>query len=623
MCSNRILRAWIEEMAALCLPDSVVWIDGSEDQRDALRVEACRTGELIPLNSKKFPGCYYHRTDPRDVARTEDKTFVCCRNKRDAGPTNNWMAPEDAYLEAANLFRGSMQGGTMYVIPFSMGPVGSPFSKIGVELTDSIYVVLNMLIMTRAGTQVLETLGNSPDFTRCVHSKASLDPDKRRILHFPEDNTIWSVNSGYGGNVLLGKKCLSLRIASWMARQEGWLAEHMLILGIEEPSGCIDYVAAAFPSACGKTNLAMLIPPEGLRSKGYRIWTLGDDIAWIRPDTDGRLWAVNPESGFFGVAPGTNSKSNRNAMITIRKNTIFTNVVLGKDRTVWWEDGDGKPPADAEDWLGRPWHPGKKDEHGKVIVGAHPNSRFTAPIHQCPTASHRLEHHHGVPISAFIFGGRREHVAPLVYEAYSWNHGVFIGASMASERTAAQYGKQGEVRRDPFAMLPFCGYNMGDYFKHWINMGRVLRNPPKIFHVNWFRKNDKGAFLWPGYGENLRVLEWILERTRGEGRAVRSPIGFLPAPGAFDMTGLEISPKTMQKLLEVNVEDWKKEADSIGEFFSALGAHMPWEVRNELEGLRRRLKEAGQTGGEFQVGGTAPAAQRRRANPGGGEFTKR
>ena len=587
--SNRTLRTWIEEMAALCLPDKIVWIDGSNEQRDALRAEACRSGELIELNQEKLPGCYYHRTDPSDVARTEDKTFVCCRERRDAGPTNNWKAPEEAYLEAANFLRGSMRGRTMYVIPFSMGPVGSPFSKIGVELTDSIYVVLNMLIMTGVGAEVLEALGNSGDFTRCLHSKAYLEAEKRRILHFPEDNAIWSVNSGYGGNVLLGKKCLSLRIASWMARKEGWLAEHMLILGIEEPSGYVDYVAAAFPSACGKTNLAMLVPPEGLRSKGYRIWTLGDDIAWIRPDTDGRLWAVNPETGFFGVVPGTNSKTNRNAMITIQKNTIFTNVVLGKNGMVWWEDGDGEPPAGAEDWLGRPWYPGKKDESGQTIQGAHANSRFTAPLRQCPTASHRMEHHHGVPISALIFGGRREHLAPLVYESFSWNHGVFVGASMASERTAAQDGKQGEVRRDPFAMLPFCGYNIADYFKHWVNIGRELKHPPKIFHVNWFRKDDQGRFLWPGFGENLRVLEWIVERTRGEGKTMKSPIGYLPAPDAFDMTGLNLSEKSMEKLLEVSVEDWRNEVDSIGAFFDTLGPRVPWEVRNELEELRRRL----------------------------------
>ncbi len=589
--TNRLVTTWVDEMAALCLPDQVVWIDGSDEQRAALTEEACGTGEIVRLNQDKYPGCYYHRTHPQDVARVEDKTFICCRNAKDAGATNNWKAPEEAYTEAANFFRASMRGRTMYVVPFSMGPVGSPFSKIGIELTDSIYVVLNMAIMCRIGKRVLDVLGQSNDFTRCLHSKATLDPEKRRILHFPEDNTIWSVNSGYGGNVLLGKKCLALRIASWMARQEGWLAEHMLILGIEGPNGRTEYVAAAFPSACGKTNLAMLIPPEGLRSKGYRIWTVGDDIAWIRPDTDGRLWAINPEAGFFGVAPGTNSKTNPNCIETVQKNTIFTNVVLGKDGTVWWEEGDGDPPADALDWLGRPWTRDTKDKDGKPVAGAHANSRFTAPFNQCPSASFRLEHHHGVPISAFIFGGRREHLAPLVYESTSWNHGVFIGASMASERTAAQAGKQGEVRRDPFAMLPFCGYNMADYFKHWINIGRATPNAPKVFHVNWFRKDKNNKFLWPGYGENLRVLEWILERARGEGKAQETPIGYVPTQDALDMTGLDLAPGVMEELLDVNAEDWKAEADDVEAFFDSLGSRMPWELRNELEALRHRLGE--------------------------------
>ena len=587
--TNRLVTSWVDEMAALCLPDQVVWIDGSDEQREALAAEACATGEIIKLNEEKFPGCYYHRTDPQDVARVEDKTFICCRNQKDAGATNNWKAPEEAYTEAANFFRASMRGRAMYVVPFSMGPVGSPFSKVGIELTDSIYVVLNMAIMCRTGKRVLDVLGQSDDFTRCLHSKATLDPDKRRILHFPEDNTIWSVNSGYGGNVLLGKKCLALRIASWMARQEGWLAEHMLILGIEGPNGRTEYVAAAFPSACGKTNLAMLIPPEGLRSKGYRIWTVGDDIAWIRPDTDGRLWAINPEAGFFGVGPGTNSRTNPNCMETVRKNTIFTNVVLGKDGTVWWEDGDGEPPVEAWDWLGRPWTAGMKDENGKTIAGAHPNSRFTAPFNQCPSASFRVEHHHGVPISAFIFGGRREHLAPLVYESTSWNHGVFVGAGMASERTSAQYGKQGEVRRDPFAMLPFCGYNMADYFKHWITIGRTTPNAPKVFHVNWFRKDKNNKFLWPGYGENLRVLEWVLERARGEGKAQETPIGYVPTLDALDMTGLDLAPGVMEELLSVNPEDWKDEVNDIEAFFDSLGPRMPWELRNELEALRHRL----------------------------------
>jgi phosphoenolpyruvate carboxykinase (GTP) len=587
--TNRLVTAWVDEMAALCLPEEVVWIDGGDEQRDTLTAEACATGELIKLDQEKYPGCYYHRTDPQDVARVEDKTFICCRNQKDAGATNNWKSPEEAYTEAANFFRASMRGRTMYVVPFSMGPVGSPFSKIGIELTDSIYVVLNMAIMCRTGKRVLDVLGQSNDFTRCLHSKATLDPEKRRILHFPEDNTIWSVNSGYGGNVLLGKKCLALRIASWMARQEGWLAEHMLILGIEAPNGRTEYVAAAFPSACGKTNLAMLIPPEGMLSKGYRVWTVGDDIAWIRPDTDGRLWAINPEAGFFGVGPGTNSKTNPNCMETVKKNTIFTNVVLGEDGTVWWEEGDGDPPAPALDWLGHPWTGDMKDANGKPVAGAHANSRFTAPFNQCPSASFRVEHHHGVPISAFIFGGRREHLAPLVYESTSWNHGVFVGAAMASERTSAQYGKQGEVRRDPFAMLPFCGYNMADYFKHWINMGRSTPNAPKIFNVNWFRKDKNNKFLWPGYGENLRVLEWILERARGEGKAQETPIGYVPTLDALDMTGLDLEPGVMEELLKVNTEDWTAETNDIESFFDSLGPRMPWELRNELEALRHRL----------------------------------
>ncbi len=588
--TNRLVTAWVDEMAALCLPDRVQWIDGSEEQRRALTEEACATGEIVALNQEKHPGCYYHRSDPQDVARVEDKTFICCPDPKDAGATNNWKEPGEAYAEAAEFFRASMRGRTMYVVPFSMGPVGSPFSKIGIELTDSIYVVLNMQVMCHVGQAVLDALGESNDFTRCLHSKGTLDPDKRRILHFPQDNTVWSVNSAYGGNVLLGKKCLALRIASWMGRNEGWLAEHMLLLGVEAPNGTIEYVAAAFPSACGKTNLAMLIPPEGLRSKGYRIWTVGDDIAWIRPGDDGRLWAVNPEAGFFCVAPGTNSKTNPNGVKTSRKNTIFTNVVLGGDGTVWWEDGDGEAPADALDWMGRPWKPGITDNNGKAVVGAHPNSRFTAPFSQCPTALPSMDRHQGVPLSAIIFGGRRESLVPLVYESTSWNHGVFVGASVASERTSAQNGKQGEVRRDPFAMLPFCGYNMADYFQHWINIGGTTAKAPKIFHVNWFRKDENGRFLWPGYGENLRVLEWILQRARGEGSFQETSIGKVPTPDALDLTGLDLAPGVMEELLKVNSADWKAEADDIETFFDGLGPNIPSELRKELEALRQRLR---------------------------------
>jgi len=479
----------------------------------------------------------------------------------------------------------------MYVIPFSMGPIGSPFSKIGIEITDSIYVVLNMRIMTIAGEEVMNHLGTAGIFTKCLHSKADLSPKRRLILHFPEDNAIWSVGSGYGGNVLLGKKCLALRLASYMAHEEGWLAEHMLIMGIEEPNGRIQYLTAAFPSACGKTNLAMLVPPSGLKQKGYRIWTVGDDIAWMKIDTEGGLWAINPESGFFGVVPGTNSKANPNAMASIRRNTIFTNVVLGENGDVWWEGCDDEPPQPARDWMGRPWKQGLKDENNSPVFGAHPNSRFTAPISQCPSSSFRRQHHHGVPISAIIFGGRRARLAPLVYESFNWQHGVFVGATMASERTAAQYGTIGEVRQDPMAMLPFCGYNMADYFEHWLRMGLRMKRKmqPRIFYVNWFRTDDHGNFLWPGYGENLRVLEWILARCRGEVDAVHTAIGYVPHPEDLDLTGLDLPKGNLEKLLKVNHEDWLEEAKRIETFFKQFGDRLPTEMWAQLEGLRRRL----------------------------------
>ncbi len=577
-------------MARMCQPDRVVWIDGSEEEKDRLTQEAVSTGELTSLNQRKLPGCFYHRTAANDVARTEDLTFICTTLRDDAGPTNNWMSPEEGYRRSREILQGSMRGRTMYVIPFSMGPVGSPFSKLGVELTDSIYVVLNMRIMTKVGNLVLKQLGAGGEFTRCLHSKAELDIQQRLILHFPEDNTIWSVGSGYGGNVLLGKKCLALRIASHLGRRDGWLAEHMLIMGVENPEGRVEYVAAAFPSACGKTNLAMLVPPEGLKTKGYRIWTVGDDIAWMRIDTDGRLWAINPETGFFGVAPGTSAKTNPNMLKTVSRNTIYTNVVLGKDGTVWWEGMDTKPPEEALDWLGRPWQPGMKDDRGQPIVGAHPNSRFTAPLSQCPSASFRTEHHHGVPISAIVFGGRRAHLAPLVYEAFDWDHGVFVGATMASERTAAQFGKLGEVRRDPMAMLPFCGYHMGDYFEHWLAMGKRMSNPPRVFHVNWFRTDENGNYLWPGFGENLRVIEWILDRCRGEGDAVKTPIGYVPASDSLDLTGLDLPRENLAKLNAVNRDDWYEETDSIASFFQGLGPRMPKVLWDQLESLRLRLK---------------------------------
>ncbi|OGX46085.1 MAG: phosphoenolpyruvate carboxykinase [Omnitrophica WOR_2 bacterium RIFOXYA2_FULL_45_12] len=584
------LNNWVKEMAAMCKPERIVWIDGSETQKKILEKEALSSGEIIQLNQEKLPGCFYHRSAKDDVARTEHLTFICARKKQTAGPNNNWMSPRAGYAKAKAIFKGAMKGRTMYVIPFSMGPVGSAFSKIGVELTDSIYVVLNMLIMTRVGSAVLEKLGQDGEFTKCLHSKAELDINKRLILHFPEDNTIWSVGSGYGGNVLLGKKCLSLRIASYIGRRESWLAEHMLIMGIESPNGHIEYIAAAFPSACGKTNLAMLIPPEGLKRKGYRVWTVGDDIAWMRVDSDGALWAINPESGFFGVAPGTNSKTNPNMVRTIQKNTIYTNVLLRPDRTVWWEGADGEVPESGIDWQGRLWNPGMKDELGNVIKGAHPNSRFTTPIVNCPSASFRIEQHHGVPISAIVFGGRRAHLAPLVYEAFNWQHGVFVGAAMASETTAAQAGKVGQVRRDPMAMLPFCGHNMAEYFGHWLNMGKKMSKPPRIFHVNWFRTADRGEFLWPGYGENLRVLEWILDRCNNKAEAIKTPIGYLPRSKDIDMTGLKLSENALEQLLMIDNREWLKELDLIKEFFSQFKKDLPQELWQEYEALRERLE---------------------------------
>ena len=590
---NKKLIGWVNKMADLCKPDDIVWVDGSDKQRRRLEKEAISTGELIELNQKRLPGCLLHRTAVNDVARTEHLTFICTKKKYDAGPTNNWMSPEAAYRKAGTIFKGSMRGRTMFVIPFSMGPVGSEFSKIGVELTDSRYVVLNMLIMTRAGSAVLKELDKGSNFTKCLHSKADLDITKRLILHFPEDNTIWSVGSGYGGNVLLGKKCLALRIASFIARKEYWFAEHMLIMGIEEPNGHIEYIAAAFPSACGKTNLAMLLPPEGLKKKGYRIWTVGDDIAWMRIDSDGSLWAINPESGFFGVAPGTNSKANPTMVETIKKNTIYTNVLLKPDGTVWWEGMDGKVPSKGVDWQGRPWEPGMKDADGKPIKGANPNSRFTTPIANCPSSSFRLDQHHGVPISAIIFGGRRQHLAPLVYESFNWQHGVFVGSTMASERTAAQVGKVGEVRRDPMAMLPFCGYNMADYFRYWLKMGKRMTNAPKIFHVNWFRTDKNGKFLWPGFRENLRVLEWILDRCNNKVGATKTPIGHIPKASDIDMSGLKLPKGTLEKLLKVHKKDWLEELKGIKEFFKRFKKDLPDELWNEYKTLSRRLERDG------------------------------
>ena len=587
---NKKLIEWVKKMARLCEPDDIVWIDGSEDQKKIIEQEAVSGNEITPLNPEKLPGCFLHRSQPDDVARTEHLTYICTKRKRAAGSNNNWMRPAVAYKKAKAIFQSAMRGRIMYVIPFSMGPTGSPFSKIGVELTDSRYVVLNMLIMTRVGELVLRQLEKNDVFTKCLHSKAQLDINKRLILHFPEDNTIWSVGSGYGGNVLLGKKCLSLRIASFIARKEKWLAEHMLVMGIEEPNGHIEYIAAAFPSACGKTNLAMLLPPEGLKRKGYRIWTVGDDIAWMRVDSDGALWAINPETGFFGVVPGTNSKTNPNMVETIKKNTIYTNVLLKPDKTVWWEGADGEVPENGIDWQGRPWKPGMVDNNGKPVLGAHPNSRFTAPILNCPSLSFRLEQHHGVPISAIIFGGRRQHLTPLVYESFSWQHGVFVGASMASELTAAQVGKLGQTRRDPMAMLPFCGYNMADYFRHWLEVGSRMIKAPKIFHVNWFRTDKEGKFLWPGFAENLRVLEWILDRCNNRVDAVKTAVGYLPNLSDIDLTGLGLPSGTLEKLLSIDKNEWREELKGIKIFFKQFKKDLPLQLWQEYEELSARLK---------------------------------
>ena len=584
---NPNVLKWLDEMVTLTTPDQVVWIDGSEEQLKALRAEAIATGEMEELNQEKLPGCLLHRTRPSDVARVEGRTFICSRKKEDAGPTNNWEDPKVMYEKLGKLFNGVMKGRTMYVIPYSMGPIGSPFSKVGVELTDSIYVVLNMDIMTRMGAQAFENLGDeSNDFVRGLHSKANVDENERYIVHFPEDNTIWSINSAYGGNVLLGKKCFALRIASYQGKNEGWMAEHMLILGIENPQGEVKYITAAFPSACGKTNLAMLIPPEIYKEKGYKVWTVGDDIAWMRIGPDGRLWAINPENGFFGVAPGTNEKSNPNALASTRKNTIFTNVCHNlDDNTVWWEGLDKNPPKNAVDWKGQPW-----DGTTSTEKGAHPNSRFTAPAINCPCISDKFNDPQGVPISAIIFGGRRAKTAPLVYQARDWEHGVFVGSVMASETTAAASGAVGVVRRDPMAMLPFCGYHMGDYFQHWLDMGKKLGDKaPKIFNVNWFRTDDEGHFIWPGFGDNMRVLMWILDRCEGKADAVETPIGYEPKPEDINIEGLNIDLDTLKGLLDVDKNLWKEDAAGIEEFYQKFGDRLPKELKAELETLKKNL----------------------------------
>ena len=589
MTKNKKLLAWLDEMVELNAPDKVVWIDGSEEQIEELRATACKTGEMEKLNEEMLPGCYLHRTAINDVARVEGRTFICTTEREEAGATNNWMSPKETYEKLYKLYKGSMKGRTMYVIPYSMGIVGSEFAKNGIELTDSIYVVLNMCIMTRVGNDVLASIGDDGDFVKGMHSRADMNEEERYICQLPEDNTIMSVNSGYGGNVLLGKKCFALRIASVIARDEGWMAEHMLILGIEDPQGNVKYVTAAFPSACGKTNLAMLIPPEYYASKGYKVWCVGDDIAWLRIGEDGRLWAVNPENGFFGVAPGTSEKTNPNALAATRKGTIFTNVCHNLDNnTVWWEGLDKNPPEHAVDWKGNPWN-------GKTATekGAHPNSRFTAPAVNCPCLSKEFNNPKGVPISAIIFGGRRAKTAPLVYQSRSWQHGVYMGSAMASETTAAASGAVGVVRRDPMAMLPFCGYNMGDYFAHWLEMGKKIPNPPKIFNVNWFRTDDEGHFIWPGYGDNMRVLMWILARCEDKIGAQETAIGWLPNPEDIEVEGLEgIDTETIRGLLSVDADLWKQDADGVEEFYKkidSVGNRMPKELYEELAGLRERL----------------------------------
>ena len=581
--NNKAVLSWIDEMTAITKPDKIVWITGEEDQISELREQAVREGILIKLNPDKLPGCYLHRTDPDDVARVEDRTFICCEKEEDAGPTNHWMEPKEMYKKMYALADGAYKGRTMYIIPYSMSIIGSPFAKYGFELTDSIYVVLNMHIMTRVGKAVCDALGDDTGFIKGLHCQCNLDKDNKYIVHFPQDNTIISMNSNYGGNVLQGKKCFALRIASNLGRQEGWMAEHMLILGIQNPRGEIKYISAAFPSACGKTNLAMLIPPEGLQRWGWRVWCVGDDIAWLRVGKDGRLWAVNPENGFFGVAPGTSMKSNPNALISTHKDTIFTNVALDlSDNTVWWEGLNKTPPARAIDWRGRPWTPQSPEK------AAHPNSRFTAPARNCPCLSPEFDNPEGVPISAIIFGGRRAKTAPLVYQSFSWQHGVFIGSIMASETTAAATGQVGVVRRDPMAMLPFCGYHMGDYWQHWLDMGKKIPKPPKIFNVNWFRTDEDGNFAWPGFGDNMRVLQWIISRADNEIGAAETALGYEPNTHDIDMEGLDMSMYDMRRLLSVDRDLWLKECEDARAYYEKIGK-VPPELYSELGALEMRL----------------------------------
>jgi len=579
--ANPHIQKWVKEVAAMCRPDNVFWCDGSEEEKARLTQIAVECGDLIALNQEKLPGSYLHRSALNDVARTENLTFVCPPEREEAGPNNNWMAPAESYDKLSKIYAGCMRGRTLYVIPFLMGARGSSFSKVGIQVTDSVYVVLNMRIMTRMGKVALDHLGDSDDFTRCLHSKADLDIERRFICHYPQDNTIWSVGSGYGGNALLAKKCLALRIASKLGHKEGWLAEHMLIVGVESPDGEVTYVCGAFPSACGKTNLAMLVPPPSM--KGWKIHTIGDDISWLRVGQDGRLWAVNPEAGCFGVAPGTGSNTNRNAMRTVTRDTIFTNVALRPDGTVWWEGHDDPVPSNALDWRGKPWDP----EGGHPA--AHPNARFTVSIKQCPSYSPEWEKPEGVPISAILFGARRQKMIPLVYQSFNWQHGTFLGATLASETTAAATGAVGVVRRDPMAMLPFCGYNMGDYWGHWLAIAKRATNAPKVFRVNWFQRDERGRFLWPGFGENLRVLRWIIERSKGGGQANETPIGYVPKASSLSGEGLKVSKADVDQLVSVDREAWKNNLKSQSDFFDTFGDHLPAGIKEEHTALANRL----------------------------------
>ncbi len=582
---NRALTEWVAEIANLTSPDKILWCDGSEAERARLTEIAIASGTLLPLNQKKRPNSYLHRSNPNDVARTEQLTFICSPNKNDSGPTNNWADPAETYARLRGWLKGSMRGRTMYVVPYVMGPLGSRFAKIGVEITDSVYVALSMRIMTRMGRAALEMLGGNGDFCRGVHCTLDLNPERRLICHFPQDNAIWSVGSGYGGNALLSKKCFALRIASVQGRREGWLAEHMLILGIQNPKGETTYIAAAFPSACGKTNLAMLTPPPAFA--GWKVFTIGDDIAWMRVGEDGRLWAVNPENGYFGVAPGTSAHSNPNAMKMLEHDSIFTNVAMTPDGDVWWEGLDDHPPDGLLDWQGHPWNQNSKDK------AAHPNSRFTTPMTNNPALSPHANDPRGVPISAIIFGGRRATTMPLVLESESWSHGVFMGATMGSETTAAASGAVGVVRRDPMAMLPFCGYNMGDYFGHWLTMEKSIKRPPKIFMVNWFRKDRDGNFLWPGFGDNLRVLKWILDRIEGRVSSEKTPVGGVPKISDLDIRGLEISADQLREDLAIKPAEWETEMNSAAEFFDKIGPTMPKLLREKHQHLVASLAANG------------------------------